>query len=176
MIKKFESFGKKKVIIFHGLGGSPSLDRTSIMEDIGYTVEYPHIDYVYEWELDKCKSLFERTLNLSKDCDLVIGVSLGGYLGNLIANNLGIDCILINPALDRDKTKLDIKDFDCEKKLNNCDSEIYLGKLDTLIPMEITLDYIKNNNIKSNVSIIDNMEHRCNMRNFLKILKLSKFI
>lgn len=175
MIKRFENFNKKKVIVFHGLGGQVHPDRISTLKNLGYEVVYPHIDYEMEWDKDKAKSLFNKSIELSKDCDLVIGMSLGGYLGDLVANYLGIDCILINPALDRNKTKLSIKDFDCPHLLNKCNMEIFLGDKDTLIPKEYTLDYINDNNINCEVYHI-NMEHRCLIDNFIEILNQSSLI
>jgi hypothetical protein len=176
MIKKFENFNKKKVIVFHGLGGEPNSERTNILRNFGYEVVYPHIDFEMEWSKDKGKSLFERTSRLAEGCDLIIGVSLGGYLASLIGNYLGIDCILINPALDRNKTRLDIKNLDCPHLSNKCNMEVFIGDKDTLIPKEYTLDYIKDNNINCKIHHIIGMEHRCSLNNFLEILNQSSLV
>lgn len=176
MIKKFENFNNKKVIFFHGLGGSPSAERQSILENYGYDVVYPFIDYDLEWEKDHCKSLFYRSVESARDCDLIIGISLGGYLGHLVANLLEKDCILINPALDRSKTRLQIKNFDCPVLFNNCNLEVYLGDKDTLINKEYTIDFINDNNIKCKIHSLENMEHRCSLNDFLEILNKSNLV
>jgi len=176
MIKKFENFNKKKVLFLHGLGGEPSKERQIILENYGYDFTYPHIDYDYEWQKDHCKQLFNDTVELAKDCDLIIGISLGGYLASLVANYLQIDCILINPALDRTKTRLNIRDFDCPVIFNKCNMEVYLGDKDTLVNKEYTLDFIEAHNIKCDIHTLAEMEHRCNLNNFLEILTKSNLI
>ena len=113
MIRKFEAFNRKSIAVYHGYGGEPSSDRIRFLESVGFsTIHYPYIDFDEEWELDKCKSIFERELKSLKKIDILIGVSLGGYLAFELAGNLSKDLVLINPALDRKKTKLDIKFFD----------------------------------------------------------------
>ena len=39
---KIRRFNSKSVIIYHGLGGSPSQDRIDCLESLGYDVIYPH--------------------------------------------------------------------------------------------------------------------------------------
>ena len=176
MISKFEGFNGKKVIFFHGLGGKPNETIKKVLEHFGYNVKFPHIDYYDEWDYDECKSLFEESIYLAKDCDLVIGLSLGGYLAYLVANHLGNDCILINPGIDRSKTKLEIKEFDCPKSMNNCNLEVFLGDKDDLIPNEYTINYLKDNNIKSKIHIVKGMEHGFDLNEFIDILKSSNLI
>lgn len=177
MIKKFDSFNTKKVLILHELGGEPSQEKAEVFEKRGYEVVFPHIDYFKEWEKDKCKSIFNRLLNISKDVDLIVGQSLGGYTAFLLSNILNINTILINPSLDRSKTKLDIKNFDLgfDIKYNNPNIEIYFGKLDTLIPMEITKNFLKENNLKYKQIIISDMEHRSPADKIEEILNISNY-
>ena len=166
----------KKVIFFHGYGGEPIQPITEIFNYIGYDVIQSHIDYDYEWDLDKGKSLFEDSIRQSSDCDLIIGLSLGGYTANLVANHLSKNCIIINPGIDRERSRLHIKDFDCDTKTNNCDLEVYLGNRDFQIPNNYTLEYLERNNIKARIEIIENMEHCFNMNEFIAIMKMSNFI
>lgn len=178
LIKKFESFKSKKVLILHGLGGSPSEDKSLVFEKRGYDVIFPFIDYEKEWDKDMCKSLFNNILNKSIDVDLILGQSLGGYLGFLLGNILNVNTILINPALDRSKTKLKIKEFDLDFDISyeNPNIEIFYGKLDNLVPMEVTKQYLNNNNIKCKEYIIDDMAHRSSAEDIDNILNISRFI
>ena len=96
----------KKVIFFHGYGGEPIQFITDLFEHIGYETIQQHINYDDEWDLDRCKSIVEKSIELSKDCYAIIGLSLGGYTAHLIANHLGKKCILINPGLDRMRSQL----------------------------------------------------------------------
>ena len=87
-IKKFKSLNTKKVLILHGLGGEPSIEKSEVFEKRGYEVIFPHIDYFKEWEKDKCKSIFNKLLHFSKNVDLIVGQSLGGYTAFLLSNVL----------------------------------------------------------------------------------------
>jgi hypothetical protein len=178
MIKKFELFNNKKVLILHGLGGEPSKEKSDIFEKRGYEVIFPHIDYIQEWNKDKCKSIFNYLIKISKNIDLIVGQSLGGYTGFLLSNILNVKTILINPALDRNKTKLDIKNFDIDYsiKYQNKNIEIYFGELDNLIPMKITQNFLKENNLNYKQVIIPNMEHRSPAKKIEEILNISNYI
>lgn len=176
-LKKFKSFNVKKVLILHGLGGKPTSEKSEVFYKRGFDVIFPHIDYIKEWEKDRCKSMINNLVNISRDVDLIVGQSLGGYTAFLLSNILNIDTILINPALDRSKTKLDIKYFDTDFniKYNNPNIEIYFGGLDTLIPMEITKKFLKENGLKYKQIIIPDMEHSSPANKIDEILNISDF-
>lgn len=178
LIKKFESFNPKTVLILHGLGGAPSNDKSIIFEKRGYDVIFPHIDYEKEWDKDMCKSMFNKLLNDSKNVDLIVGQSLGGYTAFLLSNILNVDTILINPALDRTKSKLKIKEFDLDFNIKhrNPNIEIYYGELDNLIPKEVTHQYLIDNNIKCKEYVINDMAHRSPAEDIYRILNISSFI
>ena len=166
----------KKIIFFHGYGGTPIQEVTEILNYLGAEeVIQTYIDYDYEWDLDKCKSLFEKSLIQSKDCDLIIGLSMGGYTAHLVANNLNKDCILINPGLDRERSRVHVKDFDCDKTINNCNLEVYLGDMDYQIPNNYTTEYLDRHSINARIEIIKNMGHVFNIHEFVDILKMSNF-
>lgn len=174
-VKDFKSFNNK-VLILHGLHGSPANDRIKLLESMGYDPIYPHIDYEKEWVKDKCKSLFLKSSQLAKNCKLIIGISLGGYLAFLLSSNLNINAILINPSLDRSKTKLEITFFDAPIVNSNIPIEIYLGENDTVIPKENTINYLKTIDSNYSLNLIKGMEHRCPINEFKNILNKSKFI
>ncbi len=160
-IKRFNESNSNKVLLIHGLGGSPSEEKSKVFRDLGYEVVFPFIDYDMEWEKDKFKSKFIEILNLANDCDLIVGQSIGGYLAYLLNKATNIETIIINPALDRTKTKLNIKNFDVNfKNINNGTLSVYIGSDDILVLPIYTLDYIKDNNINAYVEIVEGMEHR----------------
>ena len=173
-IKLFENYSTKKVLILHGLGGGPTPEKAEVLKKRGYEVIFPLIDYVVEYEKDKMKSKFNELLEL--DVDLILGQSLGGYTGFLLGNMLNVDTILINPAIDRSRTKLEIKEFDIDYDFSNNNLEIYFGKLDTLVPMNFAIDYLEKNNIQYDKNIVDDMEHRSSAEKIDEILDISKFI
>jgi hypothetical protein len=166
----------RKAIFFHGYGGEPISIITEIFKHLGYEMIQPHIDFDEEWDFDKCKSLFYESIDNASDCDLIIGLSLGGYLSYLVANSLGKDCILINPGIDRSKTLLHIKEFDCPKLENNCNLEIFLGDRDYVIPNRNTISYLDKNIIKTKIETIKGMEHVFSLEEFIQILKISSLV
>lgn len=166
----------KKAVFFHGYGGEPIPVITQIFNYLGYDMVQPHIDFDEEWDFDECRSLFLESIRNYSDCDLIVGLSLGGYLADLVANSLSKNCIIINPGIDRSKTRLHIKDFDCDRVINNCNLEVYLGDRDFQIPNSYTIDYLNKNNINARVEIIKGMEHVFNLEEFIQIVKMSNFI
>jgi predicted esterase YcpF (UPF0227 family) len=166
----------KKLTYLHGLGGSFSNDRDRVFKKFGYDFYYPTIDYKENWNLDRCRSLVETITKYSEDSDIIIGISIGGYLAHIVANLLGKDCLIINPALNRDLSRTDIKWFDTKHIYNNSNLEIYLGDMDSVIPNENTINFVKDLDINSNINIISGMGHRCSDTNLIKILKSSKLL
>ena len=175
-IKRFENFNTKSVTVLHGYKGAPAADRKKMLEDVGYNVIYPAMDFDMEWEKDRCKSLVERTIEECKDSDVIIGFSLGGYLAYIVGSILNKDVILVNPAMDRSVTKLNITDFDFSYDGHPLRVEVFFGLRDTLIPMKSTKDFLHNNSISYTDVVIDNMEHRCSPSNFKDILSKSTII
>lgn len=166
----------KKVIFLHGYGGDPIPEVTDVFNSIGWEVIQPHIDYDYEWDFDRCASITNYVVDLSKDCDLVVGLSLGGYTAHLVSNFLNKDCILINPGIDRSRSLLDIKDFDFPQRFGECNLEVFLGRRDFQIPNHYTTEYLNKMDIKADIHYNDFMYHVFNMGEFMWILSQSKFI
>jgi predicted esterase YcpF (UPF0227 family) len=179
----------KTVVVYHGFGGSPSsipkakpnmffraTDRVEYLDSIGYNVIYPHIDYEMEWSKDRCLSLFKKQLIITKNSDIIIGISLGGYIAFELSGYLSKDVILINPAIDRTKTKLNIKEFDIDRISNYGKIEVFFGENDNVIENSITIDYLNRKSINFDYSIIKNMEHRVPIDKFKDIINKSKLL
>ena len=178
MIKKFyEMESGKSIAVYHGLNGEPNPERIAYLKSVGYNeIYYPFIDFESEWEKDMGKSLFERELGLLRGIDLIVGFSLGGYLAFELAGHLSTNLILVNPSLDRSKTKLEIKSFDIPVKREFSKVEVFLGSDDILIDKNVTLNFLKSQNIKSDITIVDGMEHRTPINYFREIINKSKLI
>lgn len=176
MIKRFERFGHTPVSVYHGAGGRPAKDRIDLLSSMGYEVLYPFIDFEKEWDLDRCKSLFQRELNSIKDVDILVGFSLGGYLAYLLAKHTGKDLILVNPSLDRSKSLLKVREFDVEDMNNLGKVEVFFGENDTLIPKESQIDFLNKNNINFTQYIVKDMEHRTPINKFEEIINRSSIL
>lgn len=166
----------KKCIVYHGLNSKPSLSRTKMLNSFGYDVLAQYFNYHNEWNKDKGKSLFARELVKASKTDLILGISFGGYLAYQLSKATGADLLLINPAIDRKKSKSVIKDFDIENFNKTSNIEIFSGSLDTVVPVKNAELYLKEKGEKYDLSIIDGMGHRTPNKTFLEILKNSKLI
>lgn len=172
-LKKFNESKNKTVMVLHGLGGNPAQDRIDYLEKLGYNVIYPHIDFEKEWNKDKCNSLVNNIVNMYNDVDLFIGMSLGGYLAFILANIYDKHCILINPSLNREKSKLKIKDFDYNYQITNPHTDVFHGELDKVVNIYDTIDYLHSINYKYELIEVKSMEHRVPISNFINILRRS---
>lgn len=164
----------KSCVIYHGLGSKPDMERIEILKNSGYIVISEFFDYEKEWILDKGKSLFEKELNKINKINLIIGISFGGYLAYQLSKATGIDVLLINPALDRNKSKSKIKNFDIPEYSLESNIEIFFGENDIIIPMEYTKDYLSEKNEDFRYHIIEGMAHR--IENNFKHIILNSFL
>lgn len=85
-----------KTLYIHGLDGFPVPQKTTIMQEAGLDVTALHIDY--RQKLGVYETLKDTALR--KNIEFIIGSSLGGYIGNVIAEDLGLPCLLFNPAMN----------------------------------------------------------------------------
>jgi hypothetical protein len=165
----------KTCVIYHGLGSKPAISRTQLLNKAGYTVISELFDYDAEWDLDEGKSLFETQLKVVKDVDLIIGISFGGYLGYKLSKATGKDVILINPALDRAKSKSMIKEFDIPNSYLPSNIEIFFGEFDTSVPKEYAIEYLNNKGEDYRHHIVKDMNHRV-PDNYFKYIIFSSFL
>jgi len=84
-----------KTLYLHGLDSHPLPEKNRIMKDAGLELTALHINYkeklgVYETMKDTVRR---------KKIEFIIGSSLGGYIGNILAEDIGLPCLLFNPAM-----------------------------------------------------------------------------
>jgi len=175
-LESFTTLTNKSVLILHGYGGRPAPERTRVLGRRGYRVYYPHIDYDKEYAKDKCQSITSYLVERYSDVDAIIGLSLGGYMAFILANKLHKPCVLINPALNRKTTRLNIKDFDYDFDITNPRTEIFFGENDIVVDKNHTIDYLNKINYKYIDSEIKMMEHGCPLNHFKTILNRTKII
>lgn len=167
----------KTCVLYHGLGSQPAISREQLLNKAGYNVISEHFDYDLEWDVDQGKSLFEKQLEVVKNVDLIIGISFGGYLAYKLSKATGKDVILINPALDRAKSQSVIKDFDIPDSNLVSNIEIFFGFLDTSVPMDYAIDYLKRRKeYDYSAYTIKDMAHRVPDNFFKEIVETSCLI
>jgi len=85
-----------KTLYIHGLDSHPTPQKNKIMKNAGLDVTALHINYR---EKLGCYETLKDTA-IRKKIEFIIGSSLGGYIGNTIAEDLGLPCLLFNPSIN----------------------------------------------------------------------------
>lgn len=88
----------------HGMGGTPNQEKIALMESYGLETHALHLNYSQE------PRRFEilRDYCIEHQIQLLVGSSFGGFLGFWLSEELGIPCLLLNPAVSlrgKKKTK-----------------------------------------------------------------------
>ena len=169
----------KTCIYYHGLGGEASDIITWMFSKFGgfTTVISETIDFEHEWELDKGKSLFERELPKLKNADLVVGLSFGGYLAYKMSKATGVDLLLINPAVNRNRTKTNIGHFNIPKKFNlKSNIEVFFGAEDVQVPREYAIEFFNKTQEEYVEHIVPGMEHSISLWDLKYILETSNLV
>lgn len=168
----FEQYKKRKITYYHGLGGSPTRIITNLFNRHGYDSYSPYINYDREWYLDKGKSLFLRELEKSQDSDIIMGLSLGGYLAYNVAKAMNKKCVLINPSINRAKSLLDIKEFDMNYDPTFPKIKVFFGTLDDLVIDRYQIDVLNRNGDDYEAIYIEGMEHSMTLYEFDEMLSM----
>ena len=115
-----------KAIWMHGMGGSPNQEKIALMEQYGLQTDALHLDYSrepkrYEILRDYC---------IEHKIEYLVGSSFGGFLGFWLSEDLGLPCLLLNPAVSlrgKEKTKPNISNLQsqlCMVGLGDQDAQI----------------------------------------------------
>ena len=144
---------------FESKAGGPKVDFLRKISDKVYA---PKVDYYHS-------EMFSSLLKLAKynKPDLIIGSSMGGYYADAIASHLGINVLLLNPALHSRPidTKLPYGD-------NFGRKFTVLGMEDKVINYKVSLDLIrkdKTSNPSTDSILLVNMGHRTPLNKFIDI-------
>ncbi len=87
-----------KAIYIHGLDSSPNLAKIDAMEKAGFETFALHLNY--RDQADAYQILKEKII--SEQIEFVVGSSMGGYLAYWLGADLGLPCLLLNPAMTFD--------------------------------------------------------------------------
>ena len=84
-----------KTLYIHGLDSHPVPEKLEILKDSGLDVVALHIDYRKENRVyKKLKSTIQK-----EQVAFIVGSSMGGFLAYWLAEDLGLPCLLFNPAM-----------------------------------------------------------------------------
>ncbi len=151
------------ILYLHGLNGNNISERTEWLSKYGKLIN-PKMDYKNYIESFK----FLEKLVIKYKIDVVVGSSMGGFLGFHLANYYGLSSILLNPALlITNIVNPNIKQF-AKRTLHY----ISLGKQDDIIPNFTTKAVLEETGSRAIIKEY-NMGHETNFDVFLDICKTS---
>lgn len=126
-----------KTLYIHGLDSHPVPGKLEIMRGAGLDVTALHLDYRKQ---DDAYLMLKKEA-LVKEVQFIVGSSLGGFLGNWLAEELGLPCLLFNPAMNfQSVMNLDIPQLStlsCPFRL------VVLGASDDSVDPVENLEYFK---------------------------------
>jgi len=111
-----------KVTYLHGLESQQGGPKVQFLQTLFDEVYAPPMDY----RGNSC--LFDEVLESSRECSLIIGSSMGGWFGYLVATRTGCSTLLFNPAVQGRCIE-----FDLEAGTLSPNHHIVLGDHDLII-------------------------------------------
>lgn len=138
------------ILYIHGLESKLSLEKRIILEEFGNVIA-PNLDY-FNYE-NTIQEVFDSYQNQS--IDVIIGSSMGGFVGFYLSQMMQKQAFLFNPAL-KERPVIQIIPADFDYKVT--DITILLGEKDDVVPNEKTYDFLRTHVMKSKPTILINSE------------------
>ena len=144
----------KKILYLHGLESSNVGDKVDFLKENAIVVA-PAIDY-------SKPSLEEELLYIVEKFspDLIIGSSMGGYVGMILANRYNIECILFNPAIHSRPMEPALKSLQYDDIKHNFNPIVILGMEDDVINPLISKEMLDDALAYCNIAEIKGLGHR----------------
>ena len=156
-------------LYIHGLDSSPKKEKTAIINKYSH-VEALHLDYRKQPDAFEilCKLIVEKNISL------IIGSSLGGYLGFWLGEKFGLPCLLFNPAIGLRSVELKINVIKrtCPKRL------IVIGENDDVVIPQTSLSFLKehkSDNCKQRIILCNDLAHQIDLVTFKEFVNLFYF-
>ncbi len=84
-----------KTLYIHGFDSFPVPEKIEVLRNAGLEVIAPHID----WRNNPDAYQFLKNVAITENIQFLVGSSLGGYAAFWLAEDLGLPCLLFNPAM-----------------------------------------------------------------------------
>ena len=151
---------RKRVLYLHGLESSNICSKVDFMREHA-DVLAPSIDY-------NKPSIEEELMYIVKSFqpDLIIGSSMGGHVGLMLANYYNIDAIVFNPAIHSRPIDPKLDRLEARKPNFNFQPVVVLGLEDDVINPLISKEILDDAFIECVVEEIEGMGHRIPLLHF----------
>jgi uncharacterized protein len=154
---------KKRVLYLHGLESSNVCEKVDFLRERA-DVLAPSIDYNnpnLENELMYMVFSFEP--------DLIIGSSMGGHVGLMLANYYNIDAIVFNPAIHSRPIELKLDKLEAREPYVNFQPVVVLGLEDDVINPLITKEILDDALFYCDIEEVEALGHRIPFDVFVNI-------
>jgi uncharacterized protein len=154
---------KKRILYLHGLESSNVCEKVDFLRERA-DVLAPSIDYNnpnLENELMYMVFSFEP--------DLIIGSSMGGHVGLMLANYYNIDAIVFNPAIHSRPIELKLERLEAREPSFNFQPVVVLGLEDDVINPLITKEILDDALFYCDIEEVEGLGHRIPFDVFVNI-------
>ncbi len=144
---------KHKILFLHGLESSNKGDKVDFLKERDEVLA-PKIDYLNE-------NLEEQLMYMVESFrpDFIIGSSMGGYVGSLLANYYSIPNLSFNPAIHSRGIEPKLDKLIAEQPNYFIDFNIVLGNQDNVIDPNVTESMLLDAEVVCEIERVD-MGHR----------------
>jgi hypothetical protein len=145
------------ILYLHGLESKLSLEKRAVLERYGKVIS-PDLDYFGN---SKIFSMLTSTIKIEY-IDIIIGSSMGGFMGYYLSNTWNKPALLFNPALSSQPVRQEIN-FQNSAQEQPPKLILVLGKLDCIVNPNDTLQWLAQNQklqARTKIKVQNNMEHQ----------------
>ena len=153
----------KKIMYLHGLESSNVCDKVDFLKEHNIVLA-PSIDYR--------KSNIEEELMYMVESfqpDLIIGSSMGGHVGLMLANYYNIEAIVFNPAIHSRSIEPNLERLEAKDPRFNFQPLVVLGLEDDVINPLITKEILDDALFYCDIEEVENLGHRIPFDVFVNI-------
>ena len=144
----------KKILYLHGLESSNVCDKVDFLKE-NNVVLAPSLDYH--------KSNIEEELMYMVESfqpDLIIGSSMGGFVGLALSNRYNIKCIAFNPAIHSRPIEPNLPSLQHDDVRFGFSPVVVLGLEDDVIDPSKSEDLLENMDIECEIERVEGLGHR----------------
>ena len=155
----------KKILYLHGLESSNVCDKVDFLRERAEVLA-PSIDYTNPNIISELTDMVESFFP-----DLIIGSSMGGYIGLFLADTYRLDALVFNPAIHSRSSGVEVSLPNIENKGSNFTFQpvVILGMKDDVINPLITKEILDTAYFYCDIEEIEGMVHRVPLDVFINM-------
>lgn len=154
-----------RILYLHGLESSNVGDKVDFLKSVSdcYAPKIDYTDPNLENHLMKMVKAFQP--------DLIIGSSIGGHAGLLLANYYDIEAVVFNPAIHSRSIEPKLDRLEAKDPKFNFQPLVVLGLEDDVIDPKVSKEIFEDAIFHSDIVEVENMGHRIPLNILVDIYK-----